>query len=51
MAVSVGPPQEGDVQNINSDPETVGPVSQNILIEDLDLGGSGHSNEEEHFKN
>ena len=50
MAVRVGTPQEGNVQNMNFTTETAGLVSQNRLNEDLYLDGSGHSNEKEHLK-
>ena len=48
LAVRVGPPQEGNVQKMNLTSETADLVSQNRLIEELGLDGSGHSNEEEH---
>ena len=50
LAVRVGPPQEGNVQKMNLTSETADLVSQNRLIEELGLDGSGHSNDEGHKK-
>ena len=48
LAVRVGPPQESNVQKMNFTSENSVLVSQNIIIEEFDLDGIGHSNKEEH---
>ena len=50
LDLRVGPPQEVNFQKTNFSSETSGLVSQNRFIEESGLGGSGHSNEEEHQK-